>query len=842
MAAAYASLLSLGHILDHLLQHPPRHMAVLDKSQIDSLLQSITFLQEFLEEFPLTRREEIQELEEKMARSAYAAEDVIESLVLDQILEDSKAGSERSSSTLFCQDLQRVIEEFDSMKKDAMMINETEGITIMEQPRQSGTAGSFIQGASDGKNTMVGFDEDLIQIMDTLIGDESNLQILPIVGMGGIGKTTLAKNVFEHPLIVQHFDLHAWVTISQQYSVREILLGLLKDVGVLAGESEEITQEHDDELGLRVHKSLFDRRYFIVMDDIWIIEVWDGIRRFLPENSNGSRILVTTRLSNVADSFCSCTPQELHFLDDDKSWTLFHDKVFGKESCPPKLEEVGKTIVRNCRGLPLAVVAISGLLAKSSGTVEYWEFVANDTSAALNMGGDGLCYEVLSLSYKHLPVYLKPCFLYMAIFPADHKIRISRLVKLWIGEGILKPTRSRSLEEIAEDYLKDLIERNLIMIHEYGSRNKMKTCTIHDLLRDLCLREAAKEKFLCVTMKHSLNEHIRIINDERVLMFTRSSKKVELESKFEKRGVQKMFHVCSREKMVRFVNSRYIDFTHEMFENLLHTIKSVSLLWNLQTVTISGATPITLPAEIWEMPQLRHLIRKEGSFELSGPPSTKSKNGRRDIIVLKNLQTLSRMWKFRCTDEVVHRMPNLRKLGITFDFSFGWDCYEVNNFSHLCNLESLLLGRIDKNLLQNLRFPCSLKKLVLERCAACWEDLTVVGSLPHLEVLYLKFVKGREWNPMEGQFLGLKSLRIEHTKLAEWVADSSHFPCLEKLKLVFLRYLKEIPYGIGEIHTLRSISIEFCSHSANTSANKIKEEQRNLGNYDLHVRVLSFTL
>ncbi|KZV15988.1 hypothetical protein F511_14354 [Dorcoceras hygrometricum] len=113
--------------------------------------------------------------------------------------------------------------------------------------------------------------------------------------------------------------------------------------------------------------------------------------------------------------------------------------------------------------------------------------------------------------------------------------------------------------------------------------------------------------------------------------------------------------------------------------------------------------------------------------------------------------------------------------------------------------------------------------------------LTVVGSLPHLEALNLKYnaVRGREWNPVEGQFLKLKSLRIDATDLEEWVADSSHFSNLEKLNLKYLRRLKEIPYGIGEIGTLRSITLFCCSSSANASAEKILDEQQQLGNSDL---------
>ncbi|XP_073317730.1 putative late blight resistance protein homolog R1B-16 [Primulina huaijiensis] len=433
----------------------------------------------------------------------------------------------------------------------------------------------------------------------------------------------------------------------------------------------------------------------------------------------------------------------------------------------------------------------------------------------------------------------------MAIFPEDHKIRISRIVNQWVAEGILKPNRSRCLEEIAEDNLKDLIGRNLIKVQDYGSRNKIKTCTMHDLLRELGLREAQKEKFVCYTMTHSLDNHTRTFDNNPWLIRTRRSVR-EFAKPHTLREVLKRGYICSDGNIVGLVNSRLFDFKARYFPDLLNNIlESLSLLWNLQTVTIAGSfseTPINLPAEIWEMPQLRHLKWEQGELYLPDPPSTNSTNGRRDIIVLINLQTLCKIRNFRCTDEVVVRIPNLKKLGITywlFPSGFGWDCYKVYNLAHLRNLESLFFESEVNVPPNNLRFPRSLKKLTLRRCGLCWEDLTVVGSLPHLEVLNLMdyAVKGRKWNPVEGQFLELKSLRICFTDLEEWIADSSHFPRLEKLQLVSLFFLKEIPYGIGEIPTLQSISLSCCSDSTNSSAEKIKEEQQNFGNFDLDVRV-----
>ncbi|KZV24838.1 hypothetical protein F511_14721 [Dorcoceras hygrometricum] len=486
------------------------------------------------------------------------------------------------------------------------------------------------------------------------------------------------------------------------------------------------------------------------------------------------------------------------------------------------------------------------------------------------MGGDGFCFEILSLSYRQLPVHLKPCFLYMAIFREDSDIRVSMLVQLWVAEGIVKPIRYRSLEEVAEDNFKDLIDRNLIQVRDYGSRNNIKSCIIHDLLRELCLKEAEKEKFLCVAMIHSLNSHPRSISNMRRLIIQRTSIKEEFQQevfdamnsasrtrslifrdsvygpiKLPVRSrllrVLSIDGICSHEEILQLVNLRCIHFEDLLFPEQLNNLESLSRSWNLLTVNFVRTASVSLPTEIWEMPHLRHLKIAQGFFYLPDPPSTNSKNGRRDIFELKNLQTLSRVRNFRCTNEVLRRIPNLKKLGITykqFSDGFGWDYYEVYNIAHLRNLESFTLESYEK-LPQNLCFPRSLKKLTLIGCKVSWEYLTVVGSLPHLEALNLmrQAVIGREWNPVEGQFLKLKSLRIDDTDLEEWVADSSHFPNLEKLQLNRLPDLKEIPYGIGEIGTLGSISLFWCSSSANASAEKIQEEQQQLGNSDLRVHV-----
>ncbi|KAI3464089.1 hypothetical protein Pfo_020752 [Paulownia fortunei] len=844
--AAYAALVSLMNIMVQIQNHP-RHSISLDKKQIESLCEKVGFLQDFIESYSHGGSEEAEDLESQIACAAYAAEDVIESHVVDQIHAGSTGTGNATSISLL--DLQKVIEDMDSIKEKVM------------KPTYSPPATSS-RPLTTGKNTMVGFDDHLIQLMERLTGQQSNRQIIPIVGMGGIGKSTLARNVYENLFIVQHFDIRVWVTVSHNYTVREILLELLSCQR--KHESNESLEASTNQLGEKFYKSLSGKRYLIILDDIWSIKAWDKIKLFVPDNNNRSRIVVTTRLSNMAIHFgSSCLA--MNFLDEDKSWNLFCEKAFTHDGCPPELEEIGKKIVKKCKGLPLSIVAIGGLLGKSYKTQEYWENVAKNMSSFVNLGEDEHCLNILSLSYNYLPAHLKPCFLYMGIFPEDHEIRVSRLIKLWVAEGFLKPNKAQSLEQVAEGYLKDLVGRNLILVHRWGSNGKIKSCNIHDLLRDLCIRVAAKEKFLCVmsvldiprgidrerrivfhkfipTKKH----HPRVFHALQSASLARSliCKGGRLSFKLRLLRVLNVVDRNSGEAIFQQVNLRYL-----ACESTLIPINwiwmpelpsSISLLWNVQTLIIRGDNkPIVAPVEIWQMPQLRHL--EFDKLFLPDPPSDQQ-----DDFVLRNLQTLLKVVNFKWSEEACKRIPNIKKLNIKYqDFSRKCEVYYcLNNLGRLRKLESLnCLFKYPPNrgdVLQNLTFPSSLKKLSLTNCQLHWEDLTMIGSLPYLEVLKLETnsVTGSKWNPVEGEFLRLKFLKICCcSDLIYWNADNSHFPVLENLVLDRLFKLDEIPSGIGEIPTLGVILLVYCSESAAISAMKILEEQESLGNEGLQVRV-----
>ncbi|XP_057775432.1 putative late blight resistance protein homolog R1B-14 [Salvia miltiorrhiza] len=889
--AAYAALASLLNTIHHMMTHP-RLSTSFHNNQIRSLEEKAALLLDFIETYNYGGEisEEAQDLESLIASATHTAEDMIESHIVNQLLPLSADDRQAALSYSFylqkkraiqeknalhvagdldqfqggsnqaieepalhvagdgCLDyLRQIIKDMDAIIEKANELKEKHRFRDDQPPTHS--TPQYIETREE--NAMVGFGDELIQLLDVLTGHRSNLHIISIVGMGGMGKTTLAKNIYSNQLIIEHFDIRAWATVSQKYNAKQILQQLVFGQG-------KSSDKNVDELGEQLHKTLSGRRYLIILDDIWGVEAWNEVRCFFPDNGSRSRILLTSRLSDVAnDCGCSCFPKNL--LDENESWELFCKKAFQHEDCPSELEEVGRQIVKLCKGLALSIVVIGGRLLKSSRTVGYWKSVAEDIESSPNSKEKQESLDVLLSSYNHLPSHLKPCFLHIGVLKHINyeNLNILSIIQLWVGEGFLKSNGGRVLEEIAEDYLKELIDRNLIVVEKRSRNGKMKCCDIHDLLRDLCLKVGEQEGFFHVITQGP------VLGTKRRLLYNNATwgretarpvlARTIMECKFEKEESYKhrllrIWHVrnhMSLEELFGCVNLRYLALQNPNKVDVLELPSSLSLVWNLHALifekSIWTRLRVVAPLEIWKMRKLGHIHCDQ--IYVPQP------DGQDELLILENFQTLRNAINLRLSEDVCKIIPNIKILHLQYNFELqGWDDSLIEclcNLDRLHKLESLKLCGCwfqYYKLNEIFTFPSSLNKLSLSGFKFEWDDMTMIGSLPLLQVLELRgnwaTQKIRTWSPVNGQFQRLKFLKFYCCDLKCWNADNSHFPVLEKLVLCWLRKLEEIPWGIGEIPTLKLIHVNNCSNSAAISAMKIKEEQLECqGNDDLQIQV-----
>ncbi|CAL5039857.1 unnamed protein product [Urochloa decumbens] len=346
---------------------------------------------------------------------------------------------------------------------------------------------------------IVGIEDSRIKLIEVLnVEAEQHLKVISIVGPAGVGKTTLAKEIFRE--LRGQFELRAFVCVSRKIDMRRLLGSILcqvqphRKLSSVAGPMQNLIDN--------IQEQLQDKRYLIVIDDLWEEMAWDILRGAFPEGNSCSRIVSTTENMNVARRCCGYIPNHIFKMKPlgiQDSGTLFFSRIFGSEQqCPDELKEVSYGIIRKCGGHPLALINLAGLLASQLNYSELWYHVHDRLCSILNRNHtvEEIQKQILNLCYSSLPDCLKTCLLYFNMYPEGYIMWKDHLVKQWIAEGFVNAAEGKDREKIAEGYFDELVNRGMIQSMKINCNDEASSFTVHHIILDLITHNSKQDGFI----------------------------------------------------------------------------------------------------------------------------------------------------------------------------------------------------------------------------------------------------------------------------------------------------------------------------------------------------------
>ncbi|XP_037448441.1 disease resistance protein RGA5-like [Triticum dicoccoides] len=377
--------------------------------------------------------------------------------------------------------------------------NQFVGITEQANALAKKIKAAVIHDQDDKMKAPVHAEDDQIKADDE---DGNRLKVFSIVGFGGLGKTTLAMELCQR--LDADFPCQALVSVSQGFHAEKDMKGLLvrvlQQIPREKSDDEQIHGMDVEKLYNKIKELLDHKRYLIVIDDVWNLAAWEAIRLKLPENNSGSRIIVTTRIETVAKAASVYFVHHMEPMKLEASKELFMNRVFGPMAyCLGGQEKYMDTILKKCGGMPLAIISIASLLTnyRSVEGITVWERVSRSIGSQMESHPTlERMRQVITLSYDYLPRHLKACMMYLSIFPEHYVIGKYRLLYRWIAEGLVTEKRGLTLLEVAQEYLNELINRNMIqlekfVLEQYGSTKvEVEGCRVHDMILEVMVSKS----------------------------------------------------------------------------------------------------------------------------------------------------------------------------------------------------------------------------------------------------------------------------------------------------------------------------------------------------------------
>lgn len=638
--------------------------------------------------------------------------------------------------------------------------------------------------------------------------DNKDLSVIPVVGLGGLGKTTLTKLVYNDHSVVENFELRTWVCVSEEFDLKKLVEKILKSATGWDYSHLDMDQLQNC---LRYNIST-NKKFLLVLDDVWNDDPkkWAELKDLLIDGAEGSIVFVTTRNMRVASFMGTVTPYKLSVLPNDECLSLFIKCAFkeGKEKEHPELLHIGRAIVRKCGGIPLAVRTLGSLLYMKTEERE-WLYIRDNEIWRIEQEGNDIL-PILRLSYDQMPYDLKRCFAYCSILPKDYEITKKELVTLWKAQGLVS-SPDGNLEDIGNRYFNELISRSFLQDVVRHFDFDIWKCKMHDLVHDLAQSVAGTE---CLILSPGTNT---IISEQvRHVSFYDS----HLSTKDFPRSLLKA------DKLRSFWLSYKVGVVNKSFLKTL-----VEKFRCLRSLALSGSEFKELPSSIGDLNNLRY-INLDYNRKLKALPNSFCKLLNLQMLNLlgcENLQGLPRdigklisLEGLYLTSQLIS-LPENGLRGLTsLQTLHLFRCRYLTSLSegiqYLTALQTFRLIECPRliSLPQTMKHVTTLKKLVIQGC----EELnlsegealhglqtlrsTVIGSLPKLEGLPHGFQLAKAT---------LRHLCIEGctslTDLPEWL---SNMTSLQGLSIVGCPNLSSLPGGLDCLITVRVLNIKGCPH------------------------------